>query len=50
MGLRMAKSMGAKIVILKSDSKLVIGQVKGEYKAKEQRKKKYLKLTNQLWT
>ena len=34
--------------MLKSDSQLVIGQVRGEYEAKEARMQKYLKLTNQL--
>ena len=32
-GLKIAKSMGAKNVLLKSDSKLVIGQIKGDYEA-----------------
>jgi len=40
--------MAAKNIFLKSDSKLVIRQIKGDYKAKEQRMQKYLKLTNQL--
>ena len=34
--------------MLKSDSQLVIGQVRGEYEAKEARMQKYFKLTNQL--
>ena len=33
---------------LKSDSQLVIGQVKGDFEAKETRIQRYLKLTNQL--
>ena len=33
---------------LKIDSKLVVGQMTNEYKAKEKRMKKYLKLTTQL--
>ena len=33
---------------LKIDSKLVVGQMTNEYKAKEERMKKYLKLTTQL--
>ena len=45
-GLRLAKSMEAKTVLLKSDSRLVIWQIKGDYVAKEQRMQKYLKLTN----
>ena len=40
--------MGSKNVLLKSDSKLVIGKIKGDYKEKEQRIQKYLKLMNQL--
>lgn len=35
--LRVARSLGAKNVLLKSDSKLVIGQINGEYEAKESR-------------
>lgn len=46
--LRVAKSLGAKNVLLKIDSRLVIRQIDGEYKAKENRMKKYLKLTNQM--
>lgn len=47
-GLRIRKALGAKNILLKSDFKLVIGQIRGEYKAKEGRMQKYLKLTNQL--
>ena len=47
-GLRIGKALGAKSLLLKSDSKLVIGQIKGEYEAKKCRMQKYLKLTNQL--
>lgn len=47
-GLRLAKSMEAKNVLLKSDSKLVIKQIKGDYEVRKQRMQKYLKLTNQL--
>ena len=46
--LRIAKSMEAKNILLKSDSKLVIGQIKGDYEAKEYRMQRYLKLMNQL--
>lgn len=46
--LRVAKSLGAKNALLKSDSRLVIRQIDGEYKAKENRMKKYLKLMNQM--
>lgn len=41
--LRVAKSLGAKNALLKSDSRLVIRQIDGEYKAKDNRMKKYLK-------
>ena len=47
-GLRVARALGAENVVLKSDSQLVIGQVRGEYEAQETRMQKYLKLTNQL--
>ena len=36
-GLRVANALGAKIALLKRDSKLVIGQVNGEFEAKENR-------------
>ena len=45
-GLRIARALGGENIVLKSDSQLVIGQVRGEYKAKEARMQKYLKLTN----
>ena len=47
-GLRVMKALGAKIVLLKSDSKLVIGQINKEFKGKEKRMQRYLKITNQL--
>ena len=47
-GLRIAWALGAKIILLRSNSQLVIGQVKGDFEAKETRMQKYLKLTNQL--
>ena len=46
--LRIAWALGAKYIVLKSDSQLIIGQVKGDFEAKETRMQKYLKLTNQL--
>ena len=46
--LKVTKALGAKIVLLKSDSKLVIEQVNIEFEAKEKRMQRYLKLTNQL--
>lgn len=47
-GLRVAKALEAKIMLLKSNSKLVIGQINEEFEAKEKRMQKHLKLTNQL--
>jgi len=48
MGLKTARALRAKNILLKSDSQLVIGQVRGDFEAKETRMQKYLKLTNQL--
>ena len=48
MGLRVRKALGAKNMLLQSDSKLVIGKIKEEYKANEERMQKYLKLTKRL--
>ena len=47
-GLRIARTLGAQKIVLKSDSQLVIGQVRGDFEAKETRMQKYLKLVNQL--
>ena len=47
-GLRLGKALDAKNLLIQSDSKLVIGQIRGEYEAKEERMQKYLKLTRQL--
>ena len=47
-GLRLGKALGAKNLLIQSDSKLVIGQIRGEYKAKEERMQKYLKLMKHL--
>ena len=47
-GLRIARALGAEKVVLKSDSQLVIGQVRGDFEVKETRMQKYLKLVNQL--
>ena len=44
-GLRLGKALDAKNLLIQSDSKLVIGQIKGEYEAKEERMQKYLKMT-----
>ena len=46
MGLRIARALGAKNISLRSDSQLVMGQVRGDFEAKETRMQKYLKLTN----
>ena len=45
-GLRIAWALKAKNILLSSDSQLVIGQVKGDFEAKETRMQKYLKLMN----
>ena len=43
-GLSLAKALGAKNLIVQVDSQLIIGQVKGDYEAKEERMQKYLKI------
>ena len=48
MGLRHGKALRAKNLLIQSDSKLVIGQIKEEYEAKEERMQKYLRLTKHL--
>lgn len=47
-GLKVAKAIEFKNALLKSDSRLVIGQINEEFKAKQRRMQQYLKLTNQL--
>ena len=42
--LSLVKALGAKSLIVQADSQLVIGQVKGDYEAKEERMQKYLKI------
>ena len=42
--LSLAKSIGAKSLIVQADSQLIIGQVKGHYEVKEERMQKYLKI------
>uniref|UniRef100_A0A2N9HJY0 RNA-directed DNA polymerase n=1 Tax=Fagus sylvatica TaxID=28930 RepID=A0A2N9HJY0_FAGSY len=49
-GLKLSKSMGIKALTIKSDSQLIVGQVKGEYEAKEDRMKKYLTAVKTLLT
>ena len=46
--LRLEKALRAKNLFIQSDSKLVIGQIKEEYEAKEERMQKYLKLMKHL--
>ena len=48
MGLRVEKALGAKNLLLQSDSKLVIGQIKEEYEEKKERMQKNLRLTKHL--
>ena len=47
-GLRFGKALGVKNLLIQSDLKLVIEQIRGEYEAKEERMQKYLKLTKHL--
>ena len=48
MGLRLGKALGAKNLLVQNDSRLMIGQIRGEYEAKEERMQKYLKLMKHL--
>ena len=48
--LRIVKALGIKNLKLRTDSKLVVRQITNEYEAKEERMKKYLKLTTNLLT
>ena len=47
-GLRLRKALGVTNLHVQNDSKLVIGQIKGEYEAKEERMQKYIRLTKHL--
>ena len=47
-GLRLGKALGVKSLLIQSDSKLVVEQIKGEYEVKEERMQKYLRLTRHL--
>ena len=47
-GLSLVKALGAKSLIVQADSQLIIGQVKGDYEAKEERMQKYLKILQRL--
>ena len=48
MGLRLGRALGVKHLLVQNDSKLVIGQIKGEYEAKEEMMQKYLRLMKHL--
>ena len=47
-GLSLTKVLKAKTFIVQADSQLVIGQVRGDYEAKEERMQKYLKIVKEL--
>ncbi|XP_075658059.1 uncharacterized protein LOC142628012 [Castanea sativa] len=47
-GLSLAKALGAKNLIVQADFQLIIGQVKEDYEAKEERMQKYLKIIQRL--
>ena len=42
--LRIAKALGVKILKLRTNSKLSVGQITNEYEGKEERMKRYLKI------
>ena len=46
--LSLAKALGARNLIIQANSQLIIGQVKGDFKAKEERMQKYLKIVERL--
>ena len=45
--LRIVRALGIKNFRVRTDSKLIVGQITNEYEAKEERMKKYLQLKNQ---
>ena len=47
-GLRLGKALRATNLLIQNDSKLVIGQIKGDYEVKEERMQKYVSLTRHL--
>ena len=47
-GLRLGKALRAMNLLIQNDSKLVIGQIKGDYEVKEERMQKYVRLTRHL--
>ena len=46
--LRLEKALEATNLLVQNDLKLVIGQIKGDYKAKEERMQRYVRLTRHL--
>ena len=47
-GLSLARVLEAKTLIIQANSQLVIGLVRGDYEAKEERMQKYLKIFQEL--
>ena len=47
-GLRLRRALGAKNLLVQNDTKLVIGQIKGDYEAKKERMQKYVRLGKHL--
>ena len=47
-GLKIAQALKAKTALLKANSQLIMGQVKGDFEANKSMMQRYLKLTNQL--
>ena len=47
-GLRFGKALGAMNLLIQSDLKLVIGQIKGDYEENEERMQKYVRLMRHL--
>ena len=50
MGMTMFQKMGGKAIKMFSDSRLVDGQVKGEFEAKDERMQRYLSQVGHLWS
>ena len=48
MGMTMVRRMGGKSVEMFSDSRLIVGQVQGEFEAKDERMQGYLSLAKSL--
>ena len=46
--IRIVKALSVKNLKLRTDSKLIVGQITNKYEAKQEIMKRYLKLTNQL--